>query len=104
MKTSDVQPGITVIVPAGADITRKTPYCLQIAEVQWARPNEDMAGVSGWVYRLDGSPSRRGNAYWGTRQKTAHRTSIIRPSRLQLVDRAEPDDIACGQADEEATS
>jgi hypothetical protein len=80
----DIRPGITVIVPADADLLRKTPYRLKITRVDWVR--EDMAGVAGEVYRLDGSPSRRGHASWGTRQVTAHRAAVINTSRVRLVE------------------
>lgn len=88
MNLTDIKPGVTVIVPAGADFTRKTPYRLKITRVEWVREDISTAGVHGEVYRLDGSPSRRGNAYWGTRQVTAHRYCIVRAEKIHEADPA----------------
>ena len=57
-----MKPGITVLVPAGADYMRPmTSYGLRITDVVWVKPTH--AEVVGRVCRSDGSPSTLRHPY-----------------------------------------
>lgn len=62
MTPSDITPGITVLVPIGADLRRPSrPYRLRVT-VAWPGTG-GMVRVGGHLQRLDGTPSGRMHGY-----------------------------------------
>jgi hypothetical protein len=76
VKAEDLKPGVTVLVPAGADSARRLPYRLLITKVNWVASDGETAHVVGKIQRLDGTPTRR---------KFESRFITLRVGRLKVV-------------------
>lgn len=76
MAPEDIKPGIEIIVPAGADANRKSPYRLAVDKIL-ARTATGGILVVGTVFRMSGAPSSR-----------QCRAATIDPAKVYLAEEA----------------
>jgi hypothetical protein len=77
MSPEDIEPGVEIIVPAGADWVRKLPYRLRVTHASVSKATGAVT-VTGRLQRMNGAPTAK-------KRTAAVRTVTINPAKLLLA-------------------